>query len=105
MFAAHRGQTVRRTTDPGGVHQARVAAGRLRSALKSLEPLLDSEWSADLLAELRWLIDEPGAVRDGDIFRSKLQDVIARHPEIDHDAGRGVLQQVQLERRRDRAAR
>ena len=89
-------------TDPEGVHQARVAARRLRSDLKTFEPLLDSEWSADLQSRLRWLIDELGAVRDNDVLRSKLSDIVARHPEIDDAAARGVFHQVQLERRRER---
>lgn len=89
-------------TDPEGVHQARVAARRLRSDLKTFEPLLDSEWSAGIQAQLRWLIDELGAVRDSDIRRTKLQDVTVRHPEIDDDAAQGVFQQVRLGRRRDR---
>ena len=74
----------------------------MRSDLKTFEPLLDAEWSASLATELEWLIDELGAVRDSDIFGVKLRDVIARHPEIDHDAARRVLQQVRLKRRRDR---
>jgi CHAD domain-containing protein len=89
-------------TDPEGVHQARVAARRLRSDLKTFEPLLDSEWSADIQERLRWLIDELGAVRDSDIIRAKLRDVIALYPEIDRDAARGVFHQVRLKRRRDR---
>jgi len=89
-------------TDPEGVHRARVAARRLRSDLKTFEPLLDSEWSVDLQAQLRWLIDELGAVRDNDVLRLKLSDLIARHPEIDDEAARGVLHQVRLEHRRER---
>jgi CHAD domain-containing protein len=89
-------------TDPEGVHQARVAARRLRSDLKTFESLLESEWSVSLQAELRWLIDKLGAFRDSDILRSKLDDVIERHPEIDRDAARGVFHQVRLKRRRDR---
>ncbi len=89
-------------TDPEGVHQARVASRRMRSDLKTFEPLLVAEWSAGLGAELEWLIDELGAVRDSDILGVKLRDVIARHPEIDRDAARRVLHQVRLKRRRGR---
>jgi len=89
-------------TDPEGVHQARVASRRMRSDLKTFEPLLDPEWSTGLGAELRWLIDDLGAVRDADILGVKLRDVIARHPEIDPDAASRVLHQVRLKRRRDR---
>jgi CHAD domain-containing protein len=89
-------------TDPEGVHQARVAARRLRSDLKTFEPLLDSEWSASIQKQLRWLIDELGAVRDSDVIRAKLRDLMALHPEIDRDAACGVFHQVLLKRRRDR---
>jgi len=89
-------------TDPEGVHQARVASRRMRSDLKTFEPLLDPAWSTSLGAELRWLIDELGAVRDADVLGAKLRDLIARHPEIDPDAARRVLHQLQLKRRRDR---
>ena len=89
-------------TDPEGVHQARVAARRLRSDLKTFEPLLDAAWCAEIQEELRWLIDELGAVRDNDVLGSKLRDLVARHPEIDDGAARGVFRQVQLERGRGR---
>jgi CHAD domain-containing protein len=89
-------------TDPEGVHRARVACRRMRSDLKTFQPLLDAEWAVHLGAELRWLIDELGAVRDSDILATKLRDLVARHPEIDDDAARRVLQQVGLERGRDR---
>ena len=89
-------------TDPEGVHQARVAARRLRSDLKTFEPLLDSEWAAGMQQQLPWLIDELGAVRDSDVIRTKLRDLMVLHPEIDGDAARGVFHQVVLKRRRDR---
>jgi CHAD domain-containing protein len=89
-------------TDPEGVHQARVACRRMRSDLKTFEPLLDPAWSAGVRTDLRWLIDELGAVRDSDVLGVKLGDVIIRHPEIDHEAASRVLHQVRLQRRRDR---
>ena len=89
-------------TDPEGVHQARVATRRLRSDLKTFRPLLDSEWTADLQQRLQWLIDELGAVRDSDVIRAKLREVMALHPEIDREAARGVFHQILLKRRSDR---
>jgi CHAD domain-containing protein len=89
-------------TDPEGVHQARVAARRMRSDLKTFEPLLDAEWSTRLRVELEWLIDELGAVRDSDVLGIKLRDVVDHHPEIDRDAAGRVLHQVRLQHRRDR---
>jgi len=89
-------------TDPEGVHRARVASRRMRSDLKTFEPLLDADWSAGLRAELEWLIDVLGAVRDIDVLGAKLRDVVDRHPEIDPDAVDRVLHQVRLRRRRGR---
>jgi inorganic triphosphatase YgiF len=89
-------------TDPEGVHQARVACRRMRSDLKTFGPLLDAAWSEGVRAELGWLIDELGAVRDSDVLGARLADVIARRPEIDNDAALRVLHQVKLKRRRDR---
>ena len=89
-------------TDPEGVHQARVAARRMRSDLKTFEPLLDAEWSTGLRVQLEGLIDELGAVRDSDVLGVKLRDVVNHHPEINTDAANRVLHQVQLQHRRNR---
>lgn len=58
--------------DPEGVHQARVATRRLRSDLRTFAPLLDDAWLARTRAELRWLADALGAVRDNDVLRARL---------------------------------
>lgn len=89
-------------TDPEGVHQARVASRRMRSDLKTFEPLLDADWSKRLRSELEWLLDALGAVRDTDVLGSKLSDVVDRHPEIDHDAAKRVLAEVRTQHRRNR---
>jgi len=62
---------VRRDT-PDSVHQMRVACRRLRSALKTFRPLLDTEAVAYLREELRWLASELGEVRDAEVQRSRL---------------------------------
>ena len=53
-------------SDPEGVHQMRVALRRLRSALAMYQGWLPGE--DELLAELRWLADVLGRVRDLDVF-------------------------------------
>jgi len=88
--------------DPEGVHQARVAARRMRSDLKTFEPLLDQAWAVGLGTELKSLIDVLGAVRDADVLGVALRDVIDRHPSIDRDAAGRVLDELQLQRRRAR---
>jgi CHAD domain-containing protein len=89
-------------TDPEGVHQARVAARRMNSDLKTFKPLLAGDWAGHLRGELRWMIDALGAVRDCDVLAMKLGEVAARHPEIDPAAAERVLHQVDLQRRASR---
>jgi len=58
--------------DPEGIHQMRVAARRLRSALSTLKPALPADqyrWAAD---ELKWLAGPLGAARNCDVFSSSL---------------------------------
>lgn len=58
--------------DPHDVHQARVATRRLRSNLKLFEPVLDPVWVAHTRAELRWLGEILGRVRDCDVMAEHL---------------------------------
>lgn len=51
-----------------GVHQMRVAARRLRSALTLYRPYLPSDQYGYLDGELKWLIRELGGARDWDVF-------------------------------------
>jgi len=60
------------------VHQARVAVRRLRSDLRTFRALVDARWSGKLRQELRWLGGELGAVRDYDVFISRLRSAAAR---------------------------
>lgn len=64
---------VRRERDPEGVHQARVATRRLRSDLRTFRSVLVRERSEALRAELRWLGEELGAVRDLDVMGERLR--------------------------------
>jgi CHAD domain-containing protein len=57
---------------PHDVHQARVATRRLRSNLKLFAPILDPVWVAHTRAELRWLGEALGAVRDCDVLADYL---------------------------------
>lgn len=51
-----------------GVHQMRVAARRLRSALSIYKKLLPVEQFNELNGELKWLINALGPARDWDVF-------------------------------------
>src|SRR5256885_5862788 len=54
---------VRLDLDPEDVHRMRVAVRRARAVLRSARPLLDTEWSEPLRAELKWLGGGPGPRR------------------------------------------
>jgi CHAD domain-containing protein len=69
--------------DPESVHQFRVAARRLRSDLRTFDPLLDPSWSASLRSELSWLGAQAGSVRDNDVLRARLLGRIDRLPAQD----------------------
>jgi CHAD domain-containing protein len=60
--------------DPEGVHQARVATRRLRSDLRTFEPLLDSVWVTTLRDELRWLGAELGQAREAEVLLGHLRN-------------------------------
>lgn len=77
---------------PDAVHQMRVAARRLRSALRTFRPLLAAEWADELRAELGWVAGELGAVRDTEVLIARLD----RSSELVSDraagdAARGLL--------------
>ena len=58
----------RQGEDPEGVHQARVATRRIRSDLRTFARLVDTGWRRELRAELSWLADALGRVRDLDVL-------------------------------------
>jgi CHAD domain-containing protein len=78
---------------PFAVHQARVATRRLRSDLKTFSPFLDPVWLRHTTAELRWLGDRLGQVRDADVLAQRLES-----------AGSEGLQQRLAAQRRDFSA-
>ena len=57
---------------PDAVHRMRVTIRRLRSALATFGPLLDSASSEVLRAELKWLADVLGGARDAEVMRERL---------------------------------
>jgi CHAD domain-containing protein len=59
---------------PDSVHQMRVAARRLRSAMATFAPLLDPELSTLVRDELKWLASELGAIRDTEVMIERLDD-------------------------------
>ena len=63
---------------PDSVHQLRVAARRMRSALKVFAPLLETTWAAHLRDELAWIAGELGAARDNEVLEVRLLAGLAR---------------------------
>jgi CHAD domain-containing protein len=59
--------------DPEELHQARVAARRLRAVLRAARDLLDPTWTESLRVELSWLGGALGPVRDLDVLLEKLR--------------------------------
>lgn len=57
---------------PDSVHQLRVAARRLRSALKVFAPLIDIDWATGLREELAWIAGALGAARDNEVLEIRL---------------------------------
>ena len=72
-------QAVRRGADDG-VHQMRVAARRLRSALKTFRPLVDPDWAGALREELKWVADSLGGARDAEVLLARLLGDLDRLP-------------------------
>lgn len=67
-----------RDGDPEGVHRMRVATRRLRSTLKTFRDHWEAERAAHLRAELKWLADLLGGVRDGQVLTRRLADAADR---------------------------
>ncbi len=69
-----------RHDEADGVHKARVATRRLRSALATFRPLLDREITDPLRDELKWIAGELGGARDAEVLRMRLLDELAAEP-------------------------
>jgi CHAD domain-containing protein len=83
---------VRVGADPEGVHQARVATRRIRSDLRTFGTVVDPDWDGALRAELQWLAELLGAVRDTDVLLERLEGRLQTLPPGDLDAGKHLLE-------------
>jgi CHAD domain-containing protein len=68
---------------PDAVHQMRVNARRIRSALKTFAPILDPEWAESLRAELKWLADALAGARDNEVLLERLLEQLDELPSTD----------------------
>jgi CHAD domain-containing protein len=61
-----------RRGDVEGIHRLRTSTRRLRSELRTVRDLIDSNWRTHLEEELKWLAGMLGSVRDLDILSQRL---------------------------------
>ena len=66
---------------PDGVHQMRVAARRMRSALQAYGRVLDRVATAPVVAELAWLAGELGPARDTEVLAAHIAAMLDDVPE------------------------
>lgn len=90
--------------DPEDLHDLRVAVRRLRAILKLAAPPLDPEWAGSLRAELAWLADALGAVRDLDVLLEHLRIEQQRFPRDEAKAVDALLARLERERTARRRA-
>jgi CHAD domain-containing protein len=64
-----------------GVHQARVACRRLRSALATYRPLVDREVTDPIRDEIQWLGRSLADARDAKVVRERLRALIDAEPD------------------------
>ena len=69
-----------RRGEPDSVHQMRVSARRLRSALKTFAPLVDDAWAKSLREELAWVADSLGHARDSEVLLARLHGELDQLP-------------------------
>jgi CHAD domain-containing protein len=83
--------------DPEDLHQMRVALRRMRSVLK-LSGALVGDGAEPVRAELGWLGQSLGEVRDHDVLIGHLREVIADFEVRDQAAGRRLVSRFVTER-------
>jgi CHAD domain-containing protein len=81
-----------------GEHQARVSTRRLRSDLRTFEPLLDEAWAESLRADLKLLADALGGVRDLDVLEVRLLGAAAKLDRADEAEAVRLVRRVRRER-------
>jgi CHAD domain-containing protein len=84
--------------DPEAIHDARVAARRLRSDLRTFGPVLDPTWAKPLRAELGWVGALLGRVRDPEVLVARLGARIESIADPGIVAGKMLLDDLELQR-------
>ncbi len=66
---------------PDAVHQMRVAARRMRSALQAFRRVIDRDRTRELTAELKWVAGELSAARDSEVMAQRFASMVADLPD------------------------
>jgi CHAD domain-containing protein len=92
-------------TDEGdtAVHQMRVGCRRMRSDLRTFDPLLDRPWADGLRAELSWIAGVLGAARDAEVLRERLRRTASTDPVAPPDEESVAKIDAELAHRHERA--
>jgi CHAD domain-containing protein len=69
-----------RVDEPDAVHQLRVSARRMRSALATYRKFIDAPTANRLREELKWVASTVGQARDVEVMRERLKDMAAAEP-------------------------
>ncbi len=69
-----------RLDEPDAVHQMRVTARRLRSALQSFKEIIPASRSATLIGQLKWLGGVLGQARDAEVLSGRLTRNLRQTP-------------------------
>jgi CHAD domain-containing protein len=84
-------------TDPDAIHRARTATRRLRSNLRALGHVITPPEA--LRADLAWVGDSLGEVRDADVLAARLAGMVDASPETIRSSGSALLAAVADQRR------
>jgi CHAD domain-containing protein len=84
--------------DPEDLHDLRVAVRRLRTILRVAAPPLDEDWASELRAELDWLGQALGPVRDLDVMLEHMRAEQAQLEDAEQAAFEPLLKQLERER-------
>lgn len=66
---------------PDAVHQMRVAARRMRSALQAFGRVIERDQTRELTTELKWVAGELGGARDAEVMAERFAAVLAEVPD------------------------
>jgi inorganic triphosphatase YgiF len=95
-------EVVRRRLDSEAIHQARIGVRRLRSAFSLFGSLVRDSQTKLVVADLKWISDSLGRVRDLDVFESRMLGARAeKDPPLGFDDLSSHIADLKQQRYRD----